>query len=166
MSRPKGFSHSKETRRKIGVAIKGRKKPPFSKEHRRKMSEAHEKHKSDCLCFCCKAKRGEFKGSKHSEETKRKMREVHKGKQYRLGSNPDYPNGHPERFRRLSRKVWEEHYGVPIPIDKRTGKTMPIHHRDLNVFNIAWQNLRLLSFRTHPKIHAEYRKLERKGDVK
>ena len=41
MGRKLGFKHSEETKQKISQANKGRKLPPFSKEHRAKIGEAH-----------------------------------------------------------------------------------------------------------------------------
>ena len=41
MGRTKGYKHSEETKLKISQANKGRKLPPFSKEHRAKIGEAH-----------------------------------------------------------------------------------------------------------------------------
>ena len=41
MGRHIGFKHSEETKQKISKANKGRKLPPFSKEHRAKIGEAH-----------------------------------------------------------------------------------------------------------------------------
>ena len=41
MGRNKGYKHSEETKQKISQANKGRKLPPFSKEHRAKIGEAH-----------------------------------------------------------------------------------------------------------------------------
>ena len=66
----RGKSTPEETRRKISEAkkgkpspLKGRKRPPFSEEHRRKLS---------------KASKGKKRGP-HSEEAKRKMSEANKG---------------------------------------------------------------------------------------
>ena len=41
MGRKCGYHHSEETKLKISQANKGRKLPPFSKEHRAKIGEAH-----------------------------------------------------------------------------------------------------------------------------
>ena len=41
MGRKLGYKHSPETKQKISQANKGRKLPPFSKEHRAKIGEAH-----------------------------------------------------------------------------------------------------------------------------
>ena len=41
MGRNKGYKHSEETKLKISQANKGRKLPPFSKEHKAKIGEAH-----------------------------------------------------------------------------------------------------------------------------
>jgi len=49
MPRPKGFKHSEKTKRKIREAHKGK---PLSERN----------HKSNCVCYFCKSKRGELKG--------------------------------------------------------------------------------------------------------
>lgn len=41
MGRQKGYKHSEETKLKISQKNKGRKLPPFSKEHRAKIGAAH-----------------------------------------------------------------------------------------------------------------------------
>jgi hypothetical protein len=56
-----GVKHSKETRRKLSEAHKGKKRGPHSEETRRKISKAN-------------------KGKKCSEETRRKLSEAKKGK--------------------------------------------------------------------------------------
>lgn len=143
----KGLTKETDERvRKQSEALTGR---TASKEARR-MRREH--YKPDCQCFMCQQKRGEFKVS---DETRKKMGKAKLGNKARLGSSPDYPNGTRGYFGTLSRKIWEEHYGVKIPIDKRTGKSMVIHHKDFNPFNIAWQNLALLSEKIHGKIHRE-----------
>lgn len=62
-----------------------------TKEHGEKISKAltgriiSETHKSNCQCFCCRNKRGEFK---HSKKTKRKISEAN------IGSNhPNWKGG-------------------------------------------------------------------------
>jgi len=59
----KGRSPSLETRQKMSEAQKGKKKPPFTEEHKRHIRENHKG----------------MLGKKVSEETKRKMSESHKG---------------------------------------------------------------------------------------
>jgi hypothetical protein len=41
VSLTKGKKHTEESKRKMRAALKGRKKPPFSEEHKRKMSEGN-----------------------------------------------------------------------------------------------------------------------------
>ena len=65
----KGRRFSKEHRRKISEAHKGKKRKPFSVEHRHKLSEAN-------------------KGKTRSVETRRKMSEAQKGNQ--KGRLPEY----------------------------------------------------------------------------
>ena len=63
----KGKIQTEETRRKKSESLKGKKKKPFSEEHRRKISEAK------------KCKPSPFKGKKMSYESRRKLSESHKG---------------------------------------------------------------------------------------
>lgn len=60
-----GKKHSEEARRKISEALKGKKRPPFSKETKRKMSLAS-------------------KGKKKSKEHRIKIGESHKGEKSRF----------------------------------------------------------------------------------
>ena len=55
----KGRTVTNETRRKIGEAKKGKKRKPFTEDHRKKMSEAH-------------------KGKHHSDETRKMISEAQK----------------------------------------------------------------------------------------
>ena len=58
-----GRKHTAETRMKISIANKGKKKPPFTKDHKRHLRENHKG----------------MLGKRVSEETKRKMSKAHKG---------------------------------------------------------------------------------------
>jgi len=64
----KGKPKSEEHKRKIGIANKGKKKPPVSDETRKKLSEAGS------------GKNNVMYGKKHSAETRKKMSEALKGK--------------------------------------------------------------------------------------
>ena len=90
-----GLVVSEETKIKISEANRGKKKPPRSKEHRRKLREVNlgkllseetkrkisEKKKGKTLPEEVKAKLREAnKGKTHSEETRKKLSEAHKGK--------------------------------------------------------------------------------------
>ena len=79
--------HTKEIRRKISEAAKGRKPPPFSKEHKQKIRESKlGKPRSEET----KRKLREANtGKKHTEETKRKMSETRKG-----GNSTSFRKGH------------------------------------------------------------------------
>lgn len=61
-----GKNHSKKTREKISRALKGKKRAPFSEEHRKHLSEAH-KDKRPWL------------GKLHTEEAKIKMSNTRRG---------------------------------------------------------------------------------------
>ena len=70
---PKGiYKNPIERAKKIGNALRGKKKPLRSEEHKRKISEAN-------------------KGRKHTEETKKKMSEMLKG-----NKNPRWKGGKPK----------------------------------------------------------------------
>ena len=66
----KGKTVSEESRRKMSDAKKGKKRKPFTEDTRRKMSDAK------------KGDNNPFYGKFHSEETKQKMRESHKGRTF------------------------------------------------------------------------------------
>ena len=65
---------SEEHKRKIGNALKGKKRPLLSEEVKKKMSEAH------------KGQIPWMKGKHHTNEAKRKMGEAHKGKHHSEGT--------------------------------------------------------------------------------
>lgn len=72
-----GYKHTTETKQKMSEAGKGRKLPPFSEEHRRKIGEARKGKK---LSEATKKKISESeKGKKSSEATRKKMSEARKG---------------------------------------------------------------------------------------
>ena len=67
-SSPKGYKRSEIAKLKQSIIMKGKKKPPFTEEHRLNLSLSH------------KGKPSGRKGKKASEETKRKMSLARKGK--------------------------------------------------------------------------------------
>lgn len=75
---PKGIYqhklHSEETKKKISEANKGKKKPPFSKEHRKKIGEALKGR------IFSEETIKKMQGKKFSEEHKKKISESKKGK--------------------------------------------------------------------------------------
>lgn len=85
-----GFGTPSEiVRRKISVANKGKKREPFSAEHRHKLSEANKGKRLSAQTRrkMSESRRGEKhwnfgnpKGRRHSAETRRKISEAHKGK--------------------------------------------------------------------------------------
>jgi len=77
LSRPKGYKHTEETKRKMSKALKGR---VISEQQKRKVSEVH-KGKIVSKETRCKMSEA-HKGKKFSEEHKRKMSEVQKGKKH------------------------------------------------------------------------------------
>lgn len=77
------MKHSEETKRKISMANKGRKKPPRTLEHRRKHSEA-------------------MKGKKWSEETREKNRLSHLGEKaynWKGGLNRTFQRNHHPKYK-------------------------------------------------------------------
>ena len=83
---PSGYKHTNEAKQKIAVAQKGKKKKPFSKEHRDKIGakskgrkfseEAIQKMKNKVMSDTAKQKIAEFQKAKIvSKETKQKIRE-------------------------------------------------------------------------------------------
>jgi hypothetical protein len=77
---PKGiYSHSEEMRRKINLALKGKKKPEWTIEHRNNLSLANKRKKHLRENAKNNSNYG-MKGKKHSEETKQKMRLARVGK--------------------------------------------------------------------------------------
>lgn len=83
VSPTKGKKHTEETKLKMSVAHKGSKMPPFSAEWRANLSKA-QKNKAPAsletrkkLSDVLKGRVSPMKGRKHSEETRKKMSEVH-----------------------------------------------------------------------------------------
>ncbi len=86
---PRGlYLRTEEIRKKASIAKKGKKRPPFSKEWRKKLSKAGQNRKQ-------------------SEVTKRKISESHKGKK-----NPFFGKHHTEEHKRkISKKIQgKNHY--------------------------------------------------------
>lgn len=82
-------THNIETRRKISLANKGKKKGPLSEEHKRKISEEHKAH--PCIHH-------------PTEEEKRKHSLFMMGNQYNKG------NHHTEEYKRMKSKQMHEKY--------------------------------------------------------
>lgn len=91
-----GFKHSEESRRKISIALKGRKKPPRTEEHNKHAREAHKglRPSLETIQKAAEKNRGrrlspehikaavegrKRNGYRHSEETKRKISEARRG---------------------------------------------------------------------------------------
>jgi len=119
----KGKNHLDKTKRKISEAKKGRSRPPFSEEHKRKMSEAHknmseetkrkmsEAHKN--MSEETKRKISEVrKGKPLSEETKRKMSEARKGENnYMFGKTHNEETKKKLSELKIGRKWWNDGSG-------------------------------------------------------
>jgi hypothetical protein len=83
----KGKHHSEEWKRKISDGNKGKKRGPFSEEHRKKLSEAKKNISEETRKKMSEANKGRpawNKGKKMSEEFKQKMCKAHKGKHWKL----------------------------------------------------------------------------------
>lgn len=96
----KGSHLSKETKKKLSKALKGRNHPLYGKHHseetKRKLSEGK------------KGEKHPFYGKHHSEETKRKQSEAHKGEK-----NPNYGKYYSEEIRK---KMSEARKGEKSPL--------------------------------------------------
>ena len=94
-------SPSEDTLRKMSEARKGKKRPPFSAEHRRKLSEAS------------KGENNPFYGKTHSAETRRKLSQANKGR--KQSAEHRRKNSEAQRGRTVStetrRKLSEAHKG-------------------------------------------------------
>lgn len=116
-----GLSWSKESRKKLGKSLKGRK---FTEEHRKKISEAKRGKKRPPLSDECKRKIGEsckghrapYKGVKLTEERKEKIRQG-TIKAYKEGrkvapilrgeKNPFYGKHHSKESRMKMKESWK-----------------------------------------------------------
>ena len=85
-------THSIETRSKISIGGKGKKKPPVSKERKQYLSEYFS------------GSRNPFYNKHHSEETKTKQSEFMKGNQHNKG------NHHTEEFKRNKSELMKDKY--------------------------------------------------------
>ena len=88
-----GIVRSEETKQLLSKKIKGSKRPPFTMEHRRKLSEAAKRRKPTEMTDKTKAKISKtMKGIPKSEETKKRMSDSKKGNKNVLGRHW-YNNG-------------------------------------------------------------------------
>ncbi|TSA28616.1 hypothetical protein D4R71_00495 [bacterium] len=115
------YKHIEATKKKISEALKGKKKPPFSYEHKRKIREWHlgRKHSEEHRLKISIGNKGRI----FSEETKKKISEAHmgeKGVNWKGGISKDINKYNRKRRHRLGiskRKSFK--YGGPAPIPKR-----------------------------------------------
>jgi len=116
MAQKKGYKQTKEHKKKISLALKGKSK---SEEHRRKLTEIHrnrseetrkrlsESHKGKKLTEEQKKKIGKAQiGRKRSEETKMKLKLNHKGF---LGHHHSEESKQKDRLNNLGKIFSEEH---------------------------------------------------------
>ena len=110
-----------------------------------------------------KGKNNAMYGKQHSEETRKKMIEAHKGKHLsektkRKISKAHWKGGKRNYYQKLSRKIWEEYHNRKIP------KGHIVHHKDENWKNIDPENLELMASRSvHTKYH---RNLKNNKEIK
>ncbi len=138
----KDYKHTKETRKKISKATKGKKKPIRTEEHKRRLSEAlkgeknpfyRKKHTTESLKKMSEASKKEnlseetlkkmsesSKGKKHTKKTKRKMSEMCKGKR-----NPFFGKRHTLKSKKIiSNANKGKHYSSKTEFKK--GKEHPM----------------------------------------
>jgi hypothetical protein len=154
MSRPKGFKHSKKTKRKIGnankISLKGH---IISRKTKRKIGNA------------IKGEKNHFFGKHHSKKTKLQISKNRKGKCIGL-KHPYYGkfdygkmkfkriNG---KLMQLSNIIWckkNQIYKVPFSKERNGGI---IHHIDGNLENNNLKNLQLMTKDFHTKLHHAYK---------
>jgi len=115
------------------------------------------KHKLDCQCFICKAKRGECKGEKHSFFGKHHTKEtIEKMSLVAGGTGIPYENRvHPKEFtNELKEQIrFRDNYICQICglTTIENGKQLPVHHIDYNKKNNAEDNLIALCVSCHTK---------------
>lgn len=163
--------HSKETKRKISAAGKGKRK---SEEHKRKLSEAL---KGKTIPEEVRRKMSEgSKGRHHSEKAKRKMSEVHKGeknpmfgkhhseeyrrkksKTYKDENNPNWKGGRITYYALIAHRIWEDFWREMVP------KGYAIHHIDEDRTNNHISNLVCMPIGEHTSLHAKRRKEARRS---
>lgn len=100
MGWPKGKLHTEEQKNKIREKLKNKKRPPFSVEWKQHLSEAHKGLPNHQL------------GRHHSDETKKKMSESHRGKPaWNKGKKgkPAWNKGKPAPWAKKEIKQSKEH---------------------------------------------------------
>ena len=112
----KGRKHTTETRRKLSKIGKGRKMPPRSAEHCRRISEALTGRIIDAewrrkMSVTRKGRPSGRKGIKHTPEARAKMSAALRGREQS-----------PERARKISDALAQPH---PAFVNERTGDTIP-----------------------------------------
>ena len=100
-----------------------------------------------------------FYGKKHTEETKRLISKLHKGRKLSEDhkkkisksttgeKNHKWRGGKVDCFRKRAHKIWKEYYTEPVP------KGYDIHHIDGDYTNNNILNLITMTHSEHSKIH-------------
>lgn len=159
-----GTKMSEETKKKISETLKGKKKAPFSEEHKKNISEAKKgfKHTQETKDRISRLNKGKKKPPR-TEEHKRKLGEAHKGKVHteewkKAMSNRNFGEKNPcwkgggtcHYFRKMAFEV----YKMP-KVCEMCGSTVRIsvHHKDMDKTNNTKENLSILCNRCHARHH-------------
>lgn len=165
----KGYKHSEETKRKMSLGQKGKKRPPRSEEHIRKLSLANKGRKRSPEAM--QKWRLKMKGFRHSQETKDKLRLAGKKQKHFSGKKcPAWRGGvTPEHIRmRTSIKygLWRKAvFARDNWICQKTGlgSNDLVAHHILNFSNnkklrFVVENGITLSRKAHDEFHSKYGK--------
>ena len=143
-----GKHHSEETKQKIGEALKGKKRKPFSKEHKKRISVALSNRvvSEETKQKISEARKGiisPMKGKHHSIETKNKISKSNSGKHLSEESKQKISEAHkgnknPFYHKHLSKehrkKISESHKGI------QSGENNPMygkHHSEETKLKIS-----------------------------
>ena len=162
----KGFKHSEETKKYISLRLKGVNKG----KKRPDLVEYNKKHKSKWMkdynlkySHLRKGNNNPMYGKKHSEQTRKKISEIHKSLgTFKKEKNPNWKGGiafesYTSNFNDSFKQIIKERDGgclicnIPIEELHLLKKTIMIHHIDYNKLNTFLQNCCTLCNSCHSK---------------